>query len=156
MARDDCQEAISVTEPAFFDYTAWAFDYSEELRNALRKAGASEYLLRFVDTVDRDTRQSVLMTLFRHHAHSGASAEETVPPHSENCKDAYRNGGGFFQKLWDGHLADAFCHADDNNRRLMAREFGEAEIVSVGLSNDGPFSDYEYIRNLISERMERV
>ena len=156
MARDDCQKAMTVKEPEFFEYTAWAFDHSEELRDAAREVGASEYFLRFINTVDRGTRHSVLMTLFRHHAHSDASAEEAISPRPENCIEAYKKGGGFFKKLWDGHLADSFCHADGNNRRMMAQAFDEEEIVSVGLSNDGPFSDYEYLSNLISERMERV
>lgn len=156
MARDDCQPTMTVTEPAFYDYTAWAFDHSDELKAALREAGASEYLLRFIETVDRGTRHSVLMTLFRHHGHSNAGPEEAAAPNADDCQEAYRLGGGFMQKLWDGHLADAFCHADGNNRPLMAREFSEEEIVSVGLSSDGPFRDYDYLSNLIAEKMERV
>lgn len=156
MTRDNTDESVCVTEPDFYSYTAWAFDHSEELRCALREAGASEYLIRFIDTVDRGTRHSVLMTLFRHHGHSDANAEEATPPNPEDCKEAYRLSGGFMQKLWDGHLADAFCHADGNNRPMMAREFTKEEIISVGLSSDGPFNDYNYLEKIISEKFEMM
>jgi hypothetical protein len=156
MGEDDCTPTVSVTEPNFFDYTAWAFDHREELRDALREAGASEYLIRFIDTVEQGTRHSVLMTLFRHHGSSKAGPEEAAVPNVEDCKEAYRLSGGFMTKLWDGHLADAFCHADGNNRPMMAEEFDKEEIISVGLSNDGPFRQYDYLENLIGEKFETL
>lgn len=156
MAEDSHDPTVHVTEPAFFDYTAWAFDNRDELRDTLRDAGASEYLIRFIDTVERNTRHSVLMTLFRHHSSPGSGPEKAVAPNVEDCKEAYRLGGGFMKKLWDGHLADAFCHADGNNRPMMAKEFTKNEIVSVGLSNDGPFNQYDYLENLIDEKFEHL
>lgn len=154
MAPDDCQTTMTVTEPSFFDYTAWAFDYRDDLRETLREAGASEYLIRFIGTVERGTRHSVLMTLFRHHGHSDADPDEAQAPNVEDCQEAYRLGGGFMTKLWDGDLADAFLHADGNNRPMMKDTFDRQEIISIGISNDALFGDAKYVRKLINEKYE--
>lgn len=136
-------QTVEISEPSADDYKSWYLSNREEIRDMLIEAGASEYLLRFIDTVDRGARHSVLMTLFRHN---------DGMPTINGMKEAYRLGGGFMTKLWDGHLADAYCHADGNNRPMMEDAFTQEEVVSVGLENDGPFSQRDYLSNLIDER----
>lgn len=37
-------------------------------------------------------------------------------------------GGGFFEKLWNGNLYEAYNHADANNQRILQEAFGLAYI----------------------------
>jgi len=71
-------------------------------------------------------------------------------PNVEACEEAHYLGGGFFTKLWEGKLADAYCQADGDNRPMMEDTFSKDEIVSVGLQNG--WSDKEYLARLIEER----
>lgn len=148
MSEPEADRTIQVSEPSQDDYKSWAVAHRSRLKEVLAAAGASEYFIRMVDTNERGTRHSVLMTLYRH----AGDKEPTV----EGVTEAYRLGGGFLTKLWDGHLADAFCHADTNNRGMMVEEFSEREIVSVGIESDSIFRDREYLERLIREKFERA
>lgn len=154
-----CEDSITVTEPGREQYSTWAFDHKETLKEACREAGASETFIRMLDSYQKGVRHSVLMTLYRHHASAETDPEDANLPNVDDVKEAQRLGGGFFGKLWDGELCAAFTHADHNNQKLMLDEFTVDEIVANGIDSEEEFpsSVYspEYIRGLVEERAER-
>lgn len=113
----------------------WADENRGELLGALRAAGASDVAITLADTHVEGVRHSVLEEL-KKWADGGAPTVESV-------EEAARLGGGFFQKVWEGDIVDAFLHADSNNQRLFREAFTQAELEAQAT---------EYETKLIRER----
>lgn len=117
------------------DIYDWADENRGELLGALRAAGASEVAITLARTHIEGVRHSVLEEL-RKWADDGAPTVDSV-------EKAARLGGGFFQKVWDGDIVDAFLHADSNNQRLFREAFAREELEAQAT---------EYETKLIRER----
>lgn len=120
------------------EYYDWADEHRSELMDALETAGASEELRTIADTQVRGVRHSVLEEL-----HKWSDGEPTV----DAAKKAARLGGGFFTTLWDGHLFEAFCQADSNNKKIIADAYEPTEII-----DSGSRYDRAYRETLVQER----
>lgn len=67
--------------------------------------------------------------------------------------DLVTRGGGFFQKMWDGELFEAWCHADINNKLMLLACFGEGEIIENGVRAGKPL---DFSRRMVTERAEAL
>ena len=112
------------------DFTDPTPDLTDEERNLLRRAGASEELLQLcnqsIEGVIRDDgkevdRHSVLSEVKKY-------LREWENLTEENAHSFEHVGGGFFSKMWEGNLYAAYGHADYNNQALMFEQFGVRKI----------------------------
>jgi len=67
--------------------------------------------------------------------------------------DPTRVAGGFFSKLWDGDVFDAFLHADGNNTPLMLEVFSPKQIRDHAV-DEGDYS-IDYATRMVNDRAER-
>lgn len=111
----------------------WANRNSNELHRIVDDLGGSQMMHRLLD-VRVDHRHSVVEEL---HKWDEGDIEEAV-------ETAQRLGGGFFQKVWDGDVLEAFKHADGNNQRIIAEAYGKDYLLSLTSS--------EMERNIVNER----
>ena len=114
---------------------AWADAHNDELHNVLDDCGASQMMHAFVN-VRVPHRHSVVGEL-----HKWADDDSTL---DEAVRTAQRLGGGFFQKVWDGDVLEAFKHADGNNQRIIAEAYAKDYLLGQASS------DME--RNIVEER----
>lgn len=166
--EDSCTPTMTVSEPDMKEYKAWAFEHRDALASELAEAGASEHFIDFVQMSHKGVRDSILMTLFRHHLHdsenqqrssgssirnnadSQATADEASEPNQSSLSEAYQLGGGFFTKLWDGELASAYMHADGNNQSMIEDVFTKDEVIRVGVEQED--MQRNYIEQIVNER----
>jgi len=111
----------------------WADENSEELHAVLDEAGASQMVHAFVN-VRVPHRHSVVEELWKWDEGDIEEAVET----------AQRLGGGFFQKVWEGDVLEAFKHADHNNQRIIAEAYAKDYLLAQ--------ADSQMERNIVEER----
>ena len=114
----------------------WAERNRGELLGALRAAGASDVAITLADTHVEGVRHSVLEELKKW--------SEGGVPTVEAVETAQQLGGGFFGKVWDGDLADAFMHADSNNQQIIAEAYSKEAVKAYALD--------EYSKGIVEER----
>lgn len=112
----------------------WAEQNSEEIHAVLDDAGASQMAHAFVN-VQVPHRHSVVEEL--HKWADDGDIEEAV-------ETAHRLGGGFFQKVWEGDVLEAFKHADGNNQRIIAEAYAKDYLLGL--------ADNQMERNIVEER----
>lgn len=71
----------------------------------------------------------------------------------EEGRDPTEVAGGFFTKLWNGRLFDAFLHADGSNTPLLLEVFGPAKIRNAGAAIEK--YDIDYCTTMVNERADR-
>jgi len=98
----------------------------------LHDAGASEAFISMYLSTAGDRRHSI-----REELDSGYGGEVL-----ERGGDPSNAGGGFFAKVWNGDLFDAFLHADGSNTPLMLEVFGPEKIRRQGVDEAGYGLDY--------------
>lgn len=108
--------------------------HERELLDTIEKAGGSEIMREMVKERSLDCRHSILEEYAKWHDGDMEEAVET----------AQRLGGGFFQKVWDGELAEAFLHADGNNKQIMREAFDKVRIIRD--------ADSDYLAGVVDER----
>lgn len=113
----------------------WAEENSEELHAVLEEVGASQMMHDLVD-VRVPHRHSVVEEL-----HKWQNGESTM---DEAVRTAMRLGGGFFQKVADGEVAEAFMHADSNNQRVIAEAYTRERVMAD--------ADGDYYAGIVDER----
>jgi hypothetical protein len=113
----------------------WADAHNDELHSVLDELGASQMMHAFVN-VQVPHRHSVVEELHKWH-----NDESTL---DEAVRTAKRLGGGFFQKVWEGDVLEAFKHADGNNQRIIAEAY--AKDYLIGQCNN------QMERNIVNER----
>lgn len=67
--------------------------------------------------------------------------------------DPSDGAGGFFSKLWNGDVFDAFLHADASNARMMLDVLGAEEIRDHGVDQGG--YQIEWATTMVNEKAER-
>lgn len=94
-------------------------DVSRELINTLRAVGASDAFITVIQTspeeagAERNSCRAEVLKWVRWN--DGEVTEEAMKPHY---------GGGFFKKVWDGEIGEAYGHADSNNQAILIEAFG--------------------------------
>lgn len=111
----------------------WAETHNDELHDVLTELGASQMMHAFVN-VRVPHRHSVVEEL---HKWYDGDMEEAV-------ETAHRLGGGFFQKVWEGDVLEAFKHADGNNQRIIAEAYAKDYLLGL--------ADNQMERNIVNER----
>lgn len=114
----------------------WADENRGELLGAIQAAGGSTVAITLADTRVEGVRHSVLEEL-KKWADGGMPTVESV-------EEAARLGGGFFQKVWEGDLSEAFMHADSSNQRIIAAAYSKGVVQA--------HADSEYDEGIIEER----
>lgn len=107
-------------------------EMSRELINTLRAVGASDAFITVIQTSADEAgakrnscRAEVLKWL---DWNDGEVTEEAMKPHY---------GGGFFKKVWDGEIGEAYGHADSNNQAILIEAFG-ANYINRALPAHAP------------------
>jgi hypothetical protein len=116
---------------------AWAETHNDELHSVLDNRGASQMMHAFVN-VRVDHRHSVVEEL-----HKWYDPQEERP-FEEAVDTARRLGGGFFQKVWEGDVLEAFKHADSNNQKVIAEAYAKDYLLGQ--------CDNQMERNIVNER----
>lgn len=124
---------------AFTDATP---DLTRFEKDNLRLAGASEALIQMCDTEISYLKQSDGSPVDRH------SVLTEVKKYTRKWEDldevSAHNfthlGGGFFSKIWDGELYEAYNCADPNNKAIMLEAFNINQINSGRKMHQSPIN----------------
>jgi len=94
-------------------------EVNRELINTLRAVGASDAFITVIQTKPEEAgakrnscRDEVLKWV---RWNDGEVTQEAMKP---------TYGGGFFKKVWDGEIGEAYGHADSNNQAILIEAFG--------------------------------
>lgn len=112
-------------KPNTMSETQRAFDVEPEaeLTHLLRAEGASDAFITLIKTNPEEA--GVEVNKARNEVNKwirwndGEVEEEALKPHY---------GGGFFKKMWDGEVYEAYNHADSSNKALLREAFGLSYI----------------------------
>lgn len=116
------------------DAQEWADEHNDELHDALDAAGASQMMHAFMN-VRVPHRHSVVEEVYKWR--DDGDIEDAI-------ETAQRLGGGFFQKVWNGDVLEAFKHADGNNQRVIAEAYAKDFLLGQ--------CDSQMERNIVNER----
>lgn len=118
----------------------WADDNMTHLQQVLSQEGASE-MMRSLVRERVPHRHSVVEEIHKWYDLNNEA------PMREAVETAMRLGGGFFSKVWDGDYAEAYLHADPNNRRIIEQAYNK-QFVSDN-------ADSGYLGRVVREKWGR-
>jgi hypothetical protein len=106
---------------------------TEDEKDLLRRAGASNALLRLIDESTDGLVRYDGKSIVRHSARQECKkyVRDTHSPAwiDEDSPESFTHmGGGFFSAMWDGDLYGAYCRADPNNKVLLQEVFTSYEV----------------------------
>lgn len=123
--------------------------FTQNELDVIREAGASAALIRVIDRdpagcgAERNSTAGEVRKVLRN--------EDGTLREPETVAEQF-SGGSFSTDLWNGHLMEAFVHADIDNCRILTREFGRQEYL-VDARDHGDWS-VEHARKLVTEKFE--